>query len=69
MITDISSEDRSVQQIFASHLRDNPGWSSIYAYNTEPFGLYGTLGRETEREVALVRDFLLPRLMNGEIPV
>ena len=78
MITYINSEDRLVQQTFADHLRDALGWESVYAYNTETFGPTGTLGRASEREVVLVRDFradipetdrdlLLPRLLSGEI--
>ena len=56
MITDINSEDRLVQQTFADHLRDRLGWESVYAYNAETFGPQGTLGRASERDVALVRD-------------
>ena len=56
MITDINSEDRLVQQTFAEHLRDVLGWESVYAYNDETFGPDGTLGRDSEREVVLVRD-------------
>lgn len=69
MITDINSEDRLVQQTFADHLRDRLGWESVYAYNTETFGPQGTLGRASEREVALVRDLraALARL-NPELP-
>ena len=64
MITDIHSEDRLVQKMFADHLHDVLGWESIYAHNDETFGLNGTLGRASEREVVLVRelrDLLLPR--------
>jgi type I restriction enzyme, R subunit len=69
MITDINSEDRLVQQTFASHLRDRLGWESVYTYNTETFGPHGTLGRASEREVVLVRDLraALARL-NANIP-
>jgi type I restriction enzyme R subunit len=56
MITDINTEDRLVQQTFAEHLRENLGWESVYAYNTETFGPHGTLGRASEREVVLLRD-------------
>src|SRR5512139_2762514 len=56
MITDINSEDRLVQQTFSDHLRDALGWESVYAYNAETFGLNGTLGRASERDVVLVRD-------------
>jgi len=69
MITDIHSEDRLVQQTFADHLRDQLGWESVYAYNTETFGPSGTLGRASEREVVLVRDLrtALQRL-NPDLP-
>ncbi len=33
MITDINSEDRLVQKMFADHLRDALGWESMYTYN------------------------------------
>jgi type I restriction enzyme R subunit len=55
-LTDINSEDRLVQETFASHLRDKLGWESVYAYNVETFGPQGTLGRASERDVVLVRD-------------
>lgn len=66
-LTDINSEDRLVQQTFARHLSDRLGWESVYAYNTETFGPHGTLGRETERDVVLVRDLqaALARLNPG----
>lgn len=56
MITDINSEDRLVQQTFSDHMRDTPGWDSVYAYKAETFGPNGTLGRMSERDVVLVRD-------------
>ncbi len=55
-VTDINSEDRLVQKTFADHLRDVLDWDSVYAFNEETFGLAGTLGRESERDVVLVRD-------------
>lgn len=54
--TDINSEDRLVQATFAEHLQHQLGWDSVYAWNHETFGPAGTLGRESEREVVLVRD-------------
>ena len=69
MITVLSNEDRLVQRTFADHLHDVLGWDSIYAYNEETFGLVGTLGRASERDVVLARDPLPPRLMIGEIEV
>lgn len=56
MITDINSEDRSVQKTFADHLHDVLGWDSVYAYNQETFGPAGTLGRASVRDVVLVPD-------------
>ena len=69
MITDINSEDRLVQQTFADHLRDRLGWESVYAYNVESFGPYGTLGRASERDAVLMRDLrsALERL-NPDLP-
>jgi type I restriction enzyme R subunit len=69
MITDINSEDRLVQQTFAEYLHDVLGWESVYAWNQETFGPYGTLGRYSEREVVLVRDLrtALARL-NPDLP-
>ena len=69
MITDINSEDRLVQQTFAEYLHDTLGWDSVYAWNQETFGPHGTLGRDSERNVVLVRDLqaALARL-NPELP-
>src|SRR2546422_189297 len=69
MITDVNNEDRLVQQTFADHLRDQLGWESVYAYNTETFGPQGTFGRASERDVVLVRDLQasLERL-NPDLP-
>jgi type I restriction enzyme, R subunit len=56
MITDVNSEDRLVQNTFAAHLRDKLEWESIYAWDQETFGPTGLLGRESPRDVVLVRD-------------
>jgi type I restriction enzyme, R subunit len=56
MITNINSEDRLVQQTFAEYLHDVLGWDSVYAWHQETFGPHGTLSRDSEREVVLVRD-------------
>jgi len=56
MITDINSEDRLVQQTFAEYLHDVLGWDSVYAWHQETFGPHGSLGRDSERDVVLVRD-------------
>ncbi|MDP9177063.1 MAG: type I restriction endonuclease subunit R [Gemmatimonadota bacterium] len=56
MITGINNEDRLVQRTFADHLENALGWESVYAYNAETLGPAGTLGRESERDVVLVRD-------------
>src|SRR6185295_12406391 len=66
----LNSEDRLVQKTFAEHLENVLGWDGIYAYNNETFGPQGTLGRESERDVVLVRDLraALERL-NPDLPV
>lgn len=56
MITDINSEDRLVQETFATYLQNQLGWESLYAFNQETFGPNGTLGRFSERDVVLERD-------------
>lgn len=56
MITDIHSEDRLVQATFAEHLEKVLRWDGVYAHNEETFGPTGTLGRDSERDVVLVRD-------------
>ena len=48
-------EDTLVQETTAEYLRDQLGWESVYAYNTERFGKEGTLGRKDETEVILTR--------------
>ena len=55
-LTDINSEDRLVQRTFAEHLERVHHWESVYAFNLETFGRAGLLGRESERDVVLVRD-------------
>lgn len=52
-LTDINSEDRLVQQIFADHLENELAWESVYAWNHETFGPAGTLGRQSEQDVIL----------------
>jgi type I restriction enzyme R subunit len=49
------TEDFLVQQTTANYLKNELGWDSIYAYNEEAFGLDGTLGRLSDREVVLTR--------------
>lgn len=49
------TEDLLVQQTTAEYFRDELGWDYVYAYNDETFGHDGTLGRESDREVYLVR--------------
>ena len=48
-------EDTLVQATTAEYLRDQLGWESVYAYNTERFGSEGTLGRKDDTEVILTR--------------
>ncbi len=47
------TEDTLVQQTTADYLRDELGWRSVYAFNTETFGANGTLGRGDDKEVVL----------------
>ena len=49
------SEDTLVQRTTAEYLKERLGWHSVYAYNSETFGLDGTLGRTSEEEVVLTR--------------
>ena len=49
------TEDTLVQQTTAEYLQQRLGWKSVYAYNTETFGLDGTLGRVSDQDVVLVR--------------
>ena len=67
--TDINSEDRLVQATFAEHLEQQLGWESVVAWNSETFGPGGTLGRDSPREVVLVRDLRAALLrLNPELP-
>ncbi|MGB5806475.1 type I restriction endonuclease subunit R [Castellaniella sp.] len=63
------NEDTLVQQTTADYLEHQLGWRSVYAYNTETFGPEGTLGRQSDKEVVLVRilDAKL-RLFNPGLP-
>lgn len=49
------TEDILVQQTTAEYLERRLGWESVYVYNTETFGLDGTLGRTSDEDVVLVR--------------
>ena len=68
-VTAINSEDRLVQETFASHLERVLGWDSAYAWNRETFGRNGTLGRADKREAVLTRGLraALERL-NPDLP-
>ena len=68
-VTDLNNEDRLVQATFSNFLRDELGWDTEYAWNQEKLGPDGTLGRQTEQEVVLVRDLqaALVRL-NPQLP-
>jgi type I restriction enzyme R subunit len=63
------TEDTLVQQTTAEYLRDELGWDTVYAFDTETFGPEGTLGRRDDREVVLTRYLgeALVRL-NPELP-
>jgi type I restriction enzyme R subunit len=49
------NEDTLVQATTADYLEENLGWNSIYAYNNETFGVEGTLGRPSDKDVVLTR--------------
>lgn len=49
------TEDRLAQATLADYLRDELGWESVFAFNTESFGPEGSLGRASDREVVLTR--------------
>lgn len=49
------NEDTLVQATTADYLHDQLGWDSIYAYNNETFGVEGTLGRHSDKDVVLTR--------------
>ncbi|HXH91763.1 MAG TPA: type I restriction endonuclease subunit R [Thermoanaerobaculia bacterium] len=68
-LTAINTEDRLVQQTFATHLREVLGWETVYTHNSETFGPNGTLGRDSERDAILKRELrsALERL-NPKIP-
>ena len=63
------TEDRLVQQTMADFLRQELGWETVYAHQTETLGPSGTLGRSSEREVYLLR-YLRPALerLNPGLP-
>ncbi|MDE0510565.1 MAG: type I restriction endonuclease subunit R [Gammaproteobacteria bacterium] len=68
-ITPINTEDRLVQATFAEHLEWKLGWESVYAWNEETFGTYGTLGRTDTREAVLTRDLRAAlRRLNPNLP-
>jgi type I restriction enzyme R subunit len=49
------TEDTLVQQTTAEYLEQQLGWESIYAYNNEDYGPASLLGRNSDREVVLIR--------------
>ncbi|MDT8443157.1 MAG: type I restriction endonuclease subunit R [Desulfuromonadales bacterium] len=51
----VYTEDTLVQQTTAEYLEQELGWQSVYAYNNEDFGPDSLLGRESDREVVLIR--------------
>lgn len=51
--TDINSEDKLVQQAFAEHLEQVLQWESVFAWDSETFGVNGTLGRHSTQDVIL----------------
>ena len=68
-VTPINSEDRLVQATFADYLERKLGWESVYAWNEETLGAYGTLGRTDTREAVLTRDLRAAlRRLNPDLP-
>ena len=51
------SENILIQGSAADLLRDDLGWETVYAYNTEQLGEAGTLGRKSYKEILLTRYF------------
>ena len=49
------NEDTLVQTTTADYLETELGWENVFAYNMETFGKEGLLGRESDKEVVLVR--------------
>jgi len=49
------TEDTLVQQTTAEYLKNQLGWDSVYAYNSEDFGPDSLLGRNSDQEVVLTR--------------
>ncbi|MBC8519976.1 MAG: hypothetical protein H8D24_06190 [Gammaproteobacteria bacterium] len=49
------TEDTLVQQTTAEYLENELGWDSVYGYNNETFGPDGTLGRDSDCDVVLIR--------------
>ena len=49
------TEDTLVQQTTAEYLEKELGWDSEYACNNETLGPDGTLGRDSDHDVVLVR--------------
>ena len=51
------SENILVQESTGNLLRDELGWDVRFAYNTEVLGKNGTFGRESYKEILLLRYF------------
>ena len=51
------SENILVQESAGNLLRDELGWDVQFAYNTEVLGKDGTFGRESYRQILLLRYF------------
>ena len=49
------TEDTLVQQTTAEYLKNELGWESVYAHNSEDFGPDTLLGRASDRDVVLTR--------------
>ncbi|MCD2452242.1 hypothetical protein GO003_017780 [Methylicorpusculum oleiharenae] len=49
------NEDTLVQATAADYLHTQLGWNSVYAFNSETFGIESTLGRLSDKDVILTR--------------
>ena len=49
------SEDNLTQKTMSDYMEHTLGWENVFAFNTETFGVDGTLGRKSDREIVLKR--------------
>lgn len=49
------NEDNLTQKTMSDYMEQTLGWENVFAFNTETFGVDGTLGRKSDREIVLTR--------------